>query len=466
MMGALRSARGHRAHLPLRHRLSRATRGENPVSDRSTKPAAPRTHLGGLTTLERNWVLYDVANSAFVLLSTAVVPIYLNGLLEAAGHSNVVTSFGYAQTIASLVVAILMPILGSLADFQGKKIKFFLGFFLTGLVCCAGMAMPLGWLAFLFVYVLATIGLNSSMTFYDAMLVDVTTDERMDKVSSSGYAWGYVGSTIPFLVCLAVIFGGPAIGIPTALATRISFIITAAWWLAFTIPLVKSYKQVHFKVKGEGERTGAGAAVAATFRGLAATMRKIARDKTLLYFMVAFFFYIDGVHTVIAMSTSYGTQLGIDSTQLVLALLVTQFVAFPSAIAYGRLAGRFGTWRMIVIAVVAYLCIVFFAAFFLKTAAEFWVLAIAVGLFQGGIQALSRSYFGKLIPKENANEFYGFFDVFGRYASVMGTLLVSVFTQITGNASIGVLSIAIILGIGLVFLLRMPRPAAGKPGAR
>ena len=432
----------------------------------ASSPAGP----GGrkLTRLERNWVLYDVANSALVLLSTAVVPIYLNSLLEASDHGNVVTSFGYAQTIASLVVAVLMPILGSLADFQGKKIKFFLGFFLTGLVCCVGMALPLGWLAFLVVYVLATIGLNSSMTFYDAMLVDITTDERMDKVSSAGYAWGYVGSTIPFLVCLAVIFGGPAIGIPTVLATRVSFIITAAWWLAFTIPLLRSYKQVHFKVPGGSGAVGSGAlaAIRATFSSLWATMRKIARDRTLLFFMVAFFFYIDGVHTVIAMSTSYGTQLGIDSTQLVLALLVTQFVAFPSAIAYGRLAGRFGTWRMIVIAVVAYLCIVFFAAFFLKSAAEFWVLAVAVGLFQGGIQALSRSYFGKLIPKDNANEFYGFFDVFGKYASVMGTLLVSVITQVTGQASLGVLSIAIILGVGLIFLLRMPKPAPGNPGAR
>ena len=422
-------------------------------------PRARRSPFGDLTRLERNWVLYDVANSALVLLSTAVVPIYLNSLLASAGRTDVVTSFGYAQTIASLVVAVLMPILGSLADFEGKKVKFFLGFFLTGLVCCLGMALPLGWLAFLVVYVLATIGLNSSMTFYDAMLVDVTADERMDKVSSAGYAWGYVGSTIPFLVCLAVIFGGPAIGIPTVVATRISFLITGAWWLAFTIPLLRSYRQVHYKPAGS---MSAGREIAATLRGLTSTMRKIGRNKPLLYFMLAFFFYIDGVHTVIAMSTSYGTSLGIDSTQLVLALLVTQFVAFPSAIAYGRLAGRFGTRNMIIAAVVAYLAIVFFAAFFLHTAAEFWVLAIMVGLFQGGIQALSRSYFGRLIPKDNANEFYGFFDVFGKYASVMGTLLVSVITQLTGQANLGVLSIAVILAVGLVLLLKMPKPGCER----
>ena len=407
-----------------------------------------------LTSIERKWVLYDVGNSAFVLLCTAVVPIYLNSLLESAGRTDVVTSFGYAQTIASLVVAVLMPILGSLADFEGKKIKFFLGFFLTGVICCTCMALPLSWFAFLVVYVLATVGLNSSMTFYDSMLVDVTSNERMDAVSSHGYAWGYVGSTVPFIGCLALIFGGPAIGIPTAVATRLSFVVTALWWAGFTIPLLRSYRQRHFKTSGETM----GQAVRESLSGLAGTMRKITKDKSLFFFMLAFFFYIDGVHTVIAMITSYGTSLGIDSTQLVLALLVTQLVAFPSAIAYGWLAGRFGTKRMIMIAVLAYTCIVFFAAFFLKTAFEFWVLAVSVGLFQGGIQALSRSYFGRLIPKENSNEFYGFFDVFGKYASVMGSFLVAVITQVTGDASLGVLSIAALLLVGLILLVKMPDP--------
>ena len=175
--------------------------------------------------------------------------------------------------------------------------------------------------------------------------------------------------------------------------------------------------------------------------------------------MLAFFCYIDGVHTIIKMSTSYGTDLGIDSTQLVLALLVTQFVAFPSAIAYGRLSSRFGTKKMLLVAVFAYLCITLFAAFFLREALEFWILAICVGLFQGGIQALSRSEFGKLIPKEHANEYYGFFDIFGKYAAVMGTFLVSIFTQLTGNASIGVLSIAVLFVIGFALLWRMPEKA-------
>lgn len=408
------------------------------------------------TAMERNWVMYDVGNSALVLLNTSVVPIYFDAINTGASSAELVTAWANAQTVASLVVALLMPILGSLADFAGNKIKFFLGFFLTGLVLCLAQAIPMGAMPFLIVYVLCTIGLNSSMTFYDAMLPDVTTDERMDNVSSSGYAWGYIGSCAPFIVCIALIMLGPsALGLDMMLVTRLSFVITGAWWLAFTIPLLRTYRQRFGKELAPGETMAS--EVARTFRGLAATLRRIAGDRALLLYMLAFFFYIDGVHTVISMSTTYGTSLGIDSTQLILALLVTQFVAFPSAIAYGRLAGRFGTLRMIIIAVVAYVCIVLFAAFFLQTAAEFWVLAIAVGLFQGGIQALSRSYFGKLIPKERANEYYGFFDIFGRYASVMGTLLVSVVTSLTGNPSLGVLSIGILLVVGLVMLVKLSR---------
>ena len=406
------------------------------------------------TKLKRNWVMYDVGNSALVLLNTSIVPIYFNAINTGASAAELVSAWANAQTIASLVVALLMPVLGSLADYAGSKIKFFIGFFLTGLVLCFAQAIPMGALPFLVAYVLCTIGLNSSMTFYDAMLTDVTTDERMDMVSSSGYAWGYVGSTVPFIVCLALIFGGPALGLDTMLCTRLSFVITGLWWLAFTLPLIRTYKQRFGKEHEPGETLGT--IVGSTFSGLVKTMKNIAQNRTLVVYMVAFFFYIDGVHTVISMATSYGAALGIDSTQLVLALLVTQFVAFPSAIIYGKLAGKVGTLRMIIVAVLAYCGIVLFAAFALKTAVEFWILAILVGLFQGGVQALSRSYFGKLVPKEHSNEYYGFFDIFGRYASVFGTFLVGVITSLTGDASLGVLSIGVLLVVGLVMLLTLP----------
>ena len=403
--------------------------------------------LFGLTKQERSWVLYDVGNSAFVMLSTALIPVYFASIAEPG--SSVVVAWGYAETVASLILALLMPFLGSLADLQGNKKKFLVGFMGTGAVACACLGGPTEALPFLILYVISSIALNGSMVFYDGMLVDATTEDRYDKVSSHGYAWGYIGSCIPFVACLAVVLGGGVIGIDMMLGMKIAFIITALWWVAFTIPLIRNVKQTHFKQREPHQLRN-------SLTGLVSTLKAIVRDKRLLLFMVAFFFYIDGVHTVIKMSTSYGTDLGIDSTQLVLALLVTQFVAFPSAIAYGRLAGKFGTKRMLLIAIFAYFGIVLFAAFFLRSAVEFWVLAICVGLFQGGIQALSRSEFGKLIPKDQANEYYGFFDIFGKYAAVMGTFLVSVFTQITGNSSIGVLSIAVLFLVGFALLAKMP----------
>lgn len=405
---------------------------------------------------ERNWVMYDVGNSALVLFNTSVVPIYFDAINTGASSAELVTAWANAQTVASLVVALLMPVLGSLADYAGNKIKFFLGFFLTGLVLCFAQAIPMGAMPFLVVYVLCTIGLNSSMTFYDAMLPDITTDDRMDTVSSSGYAWGYIGSCVPFIVCILLILVGPsALGLDMLFCVQVSFIITGIWWLAFTVPLVRTYKQRYAKELAPGETFGG--EVVKTIRGLGTTMRRIAQDRAILIYMIAFFFYIDGVHTVISMATTYGTSLGLDSTALILALLVTQFVAFPSAIAYGSFAKKYGTLRMILIAVAAYVGIVLFAAFFLKSEVEFWILAVVVGMFQGGIQALSRSYFGKLIPKERSNEYYGFFDIFGRYASVMGTLLVSVVTSLTGDASLGVLSIGILLVVGFVMLIRLSR---------
>ena len=400
-----------------------------------------------LSKREHSWVLYDVGNSAYVMLAATLIPIYFSAIAEPG--SSAVVAWGYATTVASLALALLMPFLGSLADLKGNKKKFLAGTIGTGAVSLAVMGVPGNAMVFLAIYVFSSVMLNASLVFYDAFLVDATEQDRYDEVSSQGYAWGYIGSCIPFIVCLVIVLFGSGFGIGQLDGIRISFVITAAWWLVFSVPVLRDVHQTHFKAREEH-------LFRHTLKGLAGTCKKIARDKRLLMYMLAFFFYIDGVHTIITMSTSYGTDLGIDSTQLVLALLVTQFVAFPSAIAYGRLAGRFGTKRMLLIAVFAYFCITLFAAFFLRSAAEFWVLAVCVGLFQGGIQALSRSEFGKLIPKENANEYYGFFDIFGKYATIMGTLLVSVFTQLTGSSSYGVLSVAVLFIVGFVLLWKMP----------
>lgn len=401
--------------------------------------------LGKLTKAEKSWVMYDVGNSAFVLLSTALIPVYFNAIAT----GSVVVAWGYAETIASLVIALLMPILGSLADLAHMKKKFIVGTVGTGALACICLGIPTQALPFLVIYVIASVMLNSSMVFYDALLVDATTEDRYDEVSSQGYAWGYIGSCIPFIACLAVVLGGSAVGISTALGMKIAFVITAVWWVLFTIPMLRNVHQTHFKVRPQR-------LFADSFKGLWSTLKRMWANKPLRYFMLAYFFYIDGVHTIIKLSTSYGTDLGIDATQLVLALLVTQFVAFPSAIAYGRLGTKFGTKKMLMVGIAAYCFITMFGAFFLKSATEFWVLAIMVGLFQGGIQALSRSEFSKLVPKDRANEYFGFFDIFGKYAAVMGTFLVSSITQATGHANLGVFSLMVLFVIGFIFISKVP----------
>ena len=394
------------------------------------------------TKLERNWVMYDVGNSALVLLNTSVVPIYFNAINTGASSADLVVAWGNAQTIASLVIAMLMPILGALADYAGNKIKFFLGFFLTGLVLCLAQAIPMSAMAFLTVYVLCTIGLNSSMTFYDAMLPDITTDERMDAVSSSGYAWGYIGSCVPFVVCLALVLGSGAIGMSQMTALTIALFITAVWWLVTTLPLLRRYRQVNY-VEVEQH------AIRQSFVRIGHTLKHLYEDKQVFWFLLAFFCYIDGVYTIIDMATAYGTALGLDTTGLLLALLVTQIVAFPSALIFGRLSAKYPSSQLIPVCIAAYTGIAVFA-FFLTQQWQFWVLAVLVGMFQGGVQALSRSHFAKIIPAEKSGEYFGLFDICGKGASFLGTMIVSVGSQLTGSVNVGLGSIAVLFVIGFV----------------
>lgn len=407
-----------------------------------------------LTKVEKSWIMYDVGNSALVLLATSVIPIYFKSLADGPA----LVAWSYGETIASLVIALLMPVLGSIADMQGMKKKFVVGTVATGVVATVAMGLPASAMAFLVIYVVSSVMLNSSIVFYDALLVDATTDERMDEVSSQGYAWGYIGSVVPFIACLAVVLMHERLGLTLQAAMQISFAITAAWWVAFTIPLLRNVEQTHFKPLEDH-------ALSKAITGVGATLVRIWRDETLRNYLIAYFFYIDGVHTIIKLSTSYGSDLGIEGTQLVLALLVTQFVAFPSAIAYGKLGTRLGTKRMLLVGIAGYTFITCFAAFFLRSAAEFWFLAIMVGLFQGGIQALSRSEFGKLCPKEHANEYFGFFDIFGKYAAIMGTFIVGTMTALTSNGSLGVFSIVILFVVGFVMMLKVPERRAATAGA-
>ena len=406
-----------------------------------------------LTALERSWILYDIGNSAFILLVSTLIPIYFNSLATAGGlnESLYLSYWGYAGSVSTLLVAVIGPICGTLADHRGFKKPIFMACMLLGVLGCAAMGVTAGWLAFLVVFVLAKVGYSSSLVFYDAMLPEVTTDERMDTVSSMGYAYGYIGSVIPFILCLLLVLFGGKIGIGTGTAMVVSFLITAVWWFVCTQPLLKRYRQTAFVEQG-------GNPVSSTFRRLRDTFREVRQQKHIFLYLLAFFFFIDGVYTIIDMATAYGTALGLDTTGLLLALLLTQFVAFPCAIFAGRLAEKIGTLKVIRISILIYCGICIFG-YQLDQSWEFWVLAVIVGMAQGGIQSLSRSFYGRIIPKEESNEYFGFFDIFGKYAAVMGTFLVSIFTQLTGNASIGVLSIAVLFVIGFALLWRMPEKA-------
>lgn len=404
-----------------------------------------------MTRQERSWVLYDVGNSALILLATSIIPVYFHSLTD---NGSIIVAWSYAETIAALLIALSMPILGSIADMQHMKKRFLAGCVIIGIVATIALGfctMPLG---FLTIYVVSSVALSSSLVFYDAMLVDTTTNERMDEVSSAGYAWGYIGSCVPFVISLVVVLNRDTLGLPLQNAMQFAFGLTALWWAVFSIPVFKNVEQVHYKPRSSMNPFKVA-------KGLKLTFAEMWKNRAIRYFIAAYFFYIDGVHTVIRLSTSYGTELGISSSQLILALLFAQIVAFPSALLYGRFARRFGTKSILLTSIFAYFLIILFAALFLKSALEFWMLAFAVGVFQGGIQALSRSAFGKLCPKAHSNEYFGVFDIFGKYAAVIGTFLVGSFTAITGNASIGVFSLSILFVIGFILMLKTPLDASG-----
>lgn len=397
---------------------------------------------------EKRWILYDVGNSAFVLLVATIIPIYFNYLAGKAGLSDVdyLAYWGYAASICTVIVAILGPVLGTIADTKGYKKPIFMISILIGTIACSLLGLMVQWMAFLIVFLIAKVGFSASLIFYDSMLSDITDEERMDYVSSQGYAWGYIGSCVPFVLCLVIVLGSDPLGIRMETAMGIAFVLVAVWWLLMSLPLLKNYEQKYYVEKKPH-------AIAQSFKRLGETFKNIKEEKQVFMFLLAFFFYIDGVYTIIDMATAYGSALGLDSTGLLLALLVTQIVAFPCAIIFGNLSYRIRTEKLIIVCIFAYLGIAIFAVF-LKTQLQFWILAILVGMFQGGIQALSRSYFTKIIPEEHSGEYFGLMDICGKGASFVGTTIVSIVSQLTGNISMGVGMIAILFCIGIVIFLK------------
>lgn len=396
------------------------------------------------TSLEKAWILYDVGNSAFVLLVSTIIPIYFNYLSESAGLSSVtyLAYWGYAASVATLAVAFIGPVFGAVADTKNYKKKIFLVTVLVGVIGCIAMGIAATWLGFLVIFVIAKIGYSASLVFYDSMLHDVTTPERLDEVSSQGYAWGYIGSCIPFIISLGIVLGAEPLGLSMQTAMGISFAVVAVWWIVSSLPLLKNYRQIHYVENTPG-------LVGKSFRRLWETLKSMKDERKILLYLLAYFFYIDGVYTIIEMATAYGTALGLDTTGLLLALLVTQIVAFPSAIAFGKFTEKYPSENLITICILAYTAIAVYALF-LNSQLQFWVLAVCVGLFQGGIQALSRSHFAKLIPPQKSGEYFGIMDICGKGASFIGTALVGFVSQVTGSTNQGVAVLAVVFVVGLV----------------
>jgi len=411
-----------------------------------------------LTKQERSWILYDCGNSAYsIAITTALLPAIF-GMFENVGSSM---SLGYFNSIASIIVAILSPILGTIADYKDKKKRFFIFFFLLGIIFTAALALvpPSSgmWQMLIAFYILTVIGFSGANVFYDSFLVDVTSNDRMDKISTRGYAFGYISSVIPFGISLAVIF---IMGMDAAIGYQLGFIITALWWGLLTIPMIKHVKQTHY-IEAEPKP------VINSFKRLATTFKNVKNYKVVLVFLIAYFLYIDGVGTIIKMVVPYAMDvLGSDSLSmftLLGILLIIQIIAFPFAILYGVLAKKYSAKLLIIIGIMTYIvaCV---AAFFISSVWHIFILGALIGSAQGGIQALSRSYYAKIVPKKKSNEFFGFYNIFGKFAAIIGPSLMALTTTLTGHARYSILAIIPLFIAGFFVFITLPNDK-GKTAA-
>ena len=448
--------------------------------------------LKGYTKQEISWMMYDWANSAHSVIVVTLLPIFFDSVAGYTADSvSSMSTWGYATSIAMAIVALAAPFLGVFGDIRGMRKRLFALFMGVGVVAVALLSFtPLmdftsstaaaGRVAglILALYIVSVIGFDASAIYYDAFLTDITTEDRMDRVSTMGYGLGYIGgSTIPLVIFLVM----NLVGIPMLTCLAVIFAVTAVWWLGFSLPLLKNCRQTSGKPYEKGD-------VGRNIRGVGATIREIIANKPMLVYILAYFFYIDGVHTVISMSTTYGTNLGLDSTGMLLALLLVQVLGLPFCLLYIRLSARFGARTMVGVGVCVYMFICVFA-FFMRSLWQFWLLAVLCATSQGGIQALSRSMFGKLLPdKEGSGEFFGFFDIFGKFSSIMGPALVGFVSAVVADGMLraqgltaatataeqvdainaasgpyGILSVLLIIGVGAVlFFAVLPRTLKEK----
>ena len=420
-----------------------------------------------LTTAEKSWILYDVGNSAFTMLACSLIPIWFKDLAIGDPAQGFITGdqatayYSIAISIVTVIVAVLGPICGVLADHKGRKKGFFTTAVALGVIGCIANGFATSWVAFIVIYVLARIFYQMSLVIYDSMLNDVTVEERMDQVSSYGYAWGYIGSCIPFIVAMVayILSGGlsedlmvfsPQVG------KIIGYSVTGIWWFAVTVPLLKNYEQINY--------TDTKHAVAQVFSKIGSTLKKIAtQDKKVLFFLIAFFLYIDGVGTIIDNCINIGTDLGLPTVGQVVFLLATQVVAFGGSLVFARLSKKFDTATLILVCIVGYFCVCLYALT-LHTLLDFGILAFGVGCFQGSIQSLSRSYFSKIIPPESSGEYFGIYDIFSKGASFLGSAVIAWVKLAGGTINIAVASLAVFFALGFIFLKLADKQTSMRKG--
>lgn len=406
----------------------------------------------------RSWALYDWANSAFATtIMAAVLPIYYVQVAGAALESHVALSY-WAYTAASALVLIVLasPILGAMADFMGAKKKFLAGFMLLGVAATFGLAfVGTGqWILASFFYILGNIGFTGSIIFYASLLPHIASDDELDRVAAGGWAVGYVGGGLLLAINAAMIVKPDWFGLADqGAASRAAFATVAVWWGLFSIPLFRDVPEPPRRIDPAETGLGLGP-VAIGFRRLAGTVRQIGQYRQLVLFLAAFFFYSDGIGTIIKMATAYGSQIGLGTESLIGALLVVQFVGVPFTFAFGALGHRIGAKNGIMLALVVYAAISVFG-YFVTQAWHFWVLAIAVGTVQGGAQALSRGLFASMIPRTRSSEFFSFYSVFEKMAGILGPVVFGVASQVTGTGRVGILAVVIFFLAGMALLRRV-----------
>ena len=405
-----------------------------------------------------SWSLYDWANSAFATtVMAAFFPIFFSQYWSQGQDATVSTFYlGLANSMASLIVAALAPVLGAIADsgsYRKRLLIFFafLGAIMTGALWLVRAGL---WPLAIVFYIAATIGFSGANTFYDSLLPSVASEKKVDFVSALGFSLGYIGGGLLFLINVLMYLFPSFFGLADeVVAVKASFLMVGIWWLVFTIPLIVFVKEP------KGPKLAVGHAIKKGFGDIASTFRAFRELKMTALFLVAFWCYIDGVDTIIRMAVDYGTALGFPSESLIIALLITQFVAFPSALLYNTLGKKIGIKKALLVAIIAYGCIAVLG-FFMTKPIHFYLLAILIGLFQGGIQALSRSYYTRLIPQKQAAQFFGFYNMLGKFAAIIGPLLIGVVTLLTHSNRMGILSLILLFIVGGVLLFKVDEKKA------